>query len=297
MIPAKKSRLSFLVWGIRYDNIIFFLGFPLLGALFAMPEFSTPNLKSLSVFGGLCVIFLAQSFIFNDWGDAKINPEEPQYRRRHALKHPEIFGMGDALLLCALMAAVSVVVIFLVSRPAGEMMLAAALISFVYSHPWFALKKHPGLPELAHVLFAGSLFLAGWVLFRAVSMESFWLALFFGFVLSAGDLVNQTEDFDREMALGLRTSAVVFGKRQIYRLAVWVFFLTAIAILGLALAGMVRVWIKWPAMLLIGIWVVAIIFLARSDMKKVIPGFSVVIRAIYLVFSLSLLAGIIINKI
>jgi 4-hydroxybenzoate polyprenyltransferase len=297
MIPAKKSPLSFLVWGIRYDNIIFFLGFPVLGALFSVPEFTPGNLKTLAGFAALCVLFLAQSFIFNDWGDAVVNPEEPQYRDRHALKHPELIDLNSALLLCAVLTVLSVAGIFFISFSAGEMMLIATIISFVYSHPRSALKKHPGLPEIAHVLFAGSLFLSGWLLFADVDNQSLLLALFFGLVLSAGDLINQIEDFEKEMAHGIRTSAVVFGKRQIYRLAVWVFVLSSLYIMALALTGMVPGWIKWPALLLIAIWAVAVVVLVRSGMKKMIPGLSVVVRAIYLVFSLSLVAGIIIHKI
>jgi 4-hydroxybenzoate polyprenyltransferase len=297
MIPQKPSLISFFAWGIRYDNIVFFLGFPLLGALFALPGFGAADLKTLAVFGILCVLFLAQSFMFNDWGDARQNPEEPQYRKRHALKHPELIGLNEMLVVCAAMTVVSVAGIFRLSVRSGEMMLAAAAISFIYSHPWFALKKRPGIPELAHILFAGSLFLSGWLVFSELSRESLLLALFFGLVLSAGDLINQVEDFEKELALGLRTSAVVFGKRQIYRLAVWVFWLSALGLLGIALTGLAPGWIKWPSLVLIAIWTGMIIFLARTDMTKIIPGFSVVIRAIYLIFSLCLVAGIIIGKV
>ena len=296
MTSQSNSKLGFLVWGIRYDNIFFFLGFPVIGALFTMPDFSFPSLVRLVLFAFFNALFLAQIFLFNDWGDAVNNPDEPGYRSRHGLKHPEVISLRQAAVICAALSAISLAGVFVLSAWAGLMLAVNIGISVVYSHPRSTLKKYPVLPELAHVILASLLFLSGWKLFDALRAPALLISLFFGLVLAASDIMNQVADFDREIAVGLRTSAIVFGKRPAYRFSLWMFFLTALSLLLAAVFGAVPGWVGGPALFLIGLWIVAAIFLARQDMAIKISRSSGVIRLIYALFSAALIYEIIAHK-
>jgi len=291
------NKLGFLIWGIRIDNVIFFLGFPLLGAFLVIPDLSWASLQKLTLFGILSAMLLTQTFIVNDLGDSVLNPEEPKYRPRHALKHPEILNFKQLVGLCVILSILSVAGIFLLSGGAGIFSLSAWAISIIYSHPRLTLKKRLFLPELAHLLFAGALFLSGWKLFQPVSLESLLLTLFFGLVLTAGDLVNQIEDFEREIIVGLRTSAIIFGKRPVSRFALWLFYFSSLYLFGLALAGSIQNWIKWPGLILIIIWTGTIFSLRKKDPLKNISKFRRWIRLIYALFSFFLVLTLILRKI
>ena len=296
MALAKNSRLGFLFWGIRYDNILFFLGFPVIGALFTMPDFSSRSLERLVLFAFFNALFLASIFLFNDWGDAVNNPDEPQYRPRHGLKHPEFVSLRQTAIICAALSIASCAGIFILSALSGLMLAVNIGISVVYSHPRSALKKHPVLPELAHIILASLLFLSGWKLFGELTPSALLVALFFGVVLATSDIMNQVADFDREITVGLRTSAIVFGKRLAYRFSIWLFFLTAISLLAEALFGLVPAWIQGPAIFLIILWFISVILLARQDMPAKIRLVTGVIRIIYATFGAALIYEIIAHK-
>jgi len=291
-----SKRLGFLLWGIRYDNIIFFTGFPVLGILFSMSHFSLRDSLKPLILVVLQALFYTQLFAFNDWGDAQTDPAEPASRNWHALKHPEVVSGEQVAAFCLILSLVSIAGIFYLSRLSGLLMLGAWLVSLFYSHPRLSLKKFPGLTELAHLAFAALPFLASWNIFQQLSGEAFILAGFFGVVLASGNIANQVEHFDQELGLGLRTSTIFFGKRPAYRLSVWMFFLSACALFGLAMQGLVSGWIKWPSLFLMFAWPACALVSRKWDMVKEIKKFRALIRVVYLLFSLILIAELFWNK-
>jgi 4-hydroxybenzoate polyprenyltransferase len=284
-----SKRLGFLFWGIRWDNVIFFCGFPVMGALLQMPDLAFKTFFKILVFAFCNSLFLAQMFMYNDVNDAVVNPEEPKQRTLHALKHPELWNARQVFALCALFALASIVGAFAFSRWSGFLTLAALATGIVYSHPASSLKRHPALPELAHLVVAGSLFLSGWSIFQPLSREAWLLALFFGLVLAAGNFANQIEHFDEELGLGLRTTTIVFGKRPAFRFSLWLFFLTGCYLALLSLFKLVPGWMTWPALFLVAAWPGVAFFMRRVDWMGNIKPFRGLIRVVYTVFSLLLL--------
>jgi len=290
------KRLGFLLWGIRWDNVIFFLGFPVMGVVFQIPDFTFPTLLKVFMFALCNGLFLAQMFVYNDANDARINPDEPGKRKLHALKHPELMNFRQAMAVCAVFALASVIGAFFFSRWSGILTMIALATGIIYSHPRSSLKRHPALPELAHVIVAGCLFLSGWSMFQPLSREAVLLAIFFGLVLAAGNFANQIEHFDEELELGLRTSTIVFGKRPVFRFSLWLFFLTGCYLAALAFFALVPKWLTLPAAFLIVAWPLCAFFSRKADMVKNIKKFRGLIRVIYTVFSLILLWRLFSNK-
>jgi len=290
------KRLGFLLWGIRYDNVIFFTGFPVLGILFSLSDFSPRIWLKPIILAALQGLFYAQLFAFNDWGDALTDPSEPASRKLHALKHPELVSGAQVVLFCIILSVVSIAGIFYFSRLSGLLMIGAWIVSLFYSHPRLSLKKFPGLAEFAHLAFAGFPFLACWNIFSPLSGEAFILAVFFGVVLATGNIANQIEHFDEELGLGHRTSTIFIGKRPAYKLSIWMYFLSACALFGLAMRGLVYGWLKWPSLFLMVAWPAYALVSRKWDMVKEIKKFRLLIRVVYLLFSIILIAELFRHK-
>jgi len=291
-----RSRLGFVFWGLRVYNSIFFLGYPILGALFAIPDFSPKSLGKIFLFGVCNVLFLMQVFLFNDWGDAHLNPEEPFFRGTQALKHPEIISARGVLILCLALALISLSGIFYLCFQSGVMITLVGLINIFYSHPRFSLKKHFILPELAHISFGFIYFLSGWRLFEPLNSSAVLLAVFFGIILMAGNFANQIEHFDEELKTGLRTFAIIFGKRPAYRLSLWLFFLSALYLLLLSLFGPTQGWLVYPAGFLIVLWSLSLLYFRGKNLIQNISKLRRAIRIIYALFSIAVMLGILLTK-
>ncbi len=291
-----KNWLKFLGWGIRLDSVIFFLGYPLLGALFTLPDFSLASILKLVIFGILNFLFLIQVFMFNDWGDFRLNPTEPEQRSHQALKYPHLVGEKEILIFCLILLIISLSGVFFLSLRSGMMMLLLVVISIFYSHPRLGFKKFLFLPELAHLLGGAGYFLAGWGVFDKWNLTAWFLAGFWGMILMAGNFANQIDHFEQELKIGLRTSAIYFGKRPVHNFALWIFLLSSFYFLIPAFQ------LGNEIIILAGIYLVlawlVVIFLARKDrFLKKIKLLRRIIRVIYLFFSLLLIFALVWEKI
>jgi 4-hydroxybenzoate polyprenyltransferase len=251
------SRLSFLRWGMRTFDILVLLAYPTLGAAFAWPGWGAPAAVRFVIFLVLNICLLAFIYLFNDWSDARLNPDEPRQRKVHALKHPElvserqVLGLGVALLGIALLG------FGFLSRPVLLLGLALTGITLVYSHPQIHCKGIPVLSTLTHHLaFATLYFLAGWALFQPLSLPAAAIGLYWGLVLSAGHFSNEIEDFERDSAARIRTNAIAFGRRPVFQLGLVLFLLASLYFLGLAWAGIFPLTFAWIGAGLVGLWTV-----------------------------------------
>ena len=144
---------------------------------------------------------------------------------------------------------------------------------------------------------AALLFLCGWNLFEAISAQALLIALFFGLSLATINFANEIEHFDDEMEVGMRTTAIVFGRKPVYRFSLYMFFAIAGCLFILALTDRVPGFLKWPALSLMILWPGFALGTAKIDMLKNISLFRrVIIRAIYLVFGILLVWQIVLHK-
>jgi len=291
-----KTPLSFLFWGIRFYNVALFLGFPLLGALFSLEEITSSNFSRLMLFAIFNFLFLIYVFLYNDWGDAILNAEEPSARQRQALKYPNLISERIVLGLCIGLALLSVLGVHYLSFISGILLMMVLIISYLYSNPKFTLKRYIFGPELAHFLGGAFYFLSGWVLFQPISDSAIHLSIFFGAVLTAGNFANQIEHFDQELNIRLKTSAICFGKRPVYRLSLWLFIFSSIYLLVLAWQELVPSWLIFPAIFLSLSWGIVILYSAKLKLFENISGLRRIIRIIYSVFSLILIIKLVLEK-
>ena len=291
-----KSPFSFLFWGIRFYNVLLFLGFPLLGALFSLEEITPSNFFKLALFTIFNFLFLIYVFLFNDWGDAILNAEEPSARQRQALKYPNLISGREVLGLCIALALLSVIGVHYLSFNSGFLLILVLIITGLYSYPKFTLKHYIFGPELAHFLGGAFYFLSGWTLFQPISDSAIRLSIFFGIVLTAGNFANQIEHFDQELKIRLKTSAICFGKKPVYKLSLWLFILSAIYLLIMALRESVPFWLIFPAILLCLCWGIIILYSARLKLFENIPRLRRIIRIIYSVFSLILIIKLVLEE-
>jgi 4-hydroxybenzoate polyprenyltransferase len=226
--PFLRGKLGFAVWGVRYSDIMVLMAYPTMGAVFAMdaPGLGLAGLKRFLVFTALNFIFVAHIFIFNDWSDAQLNPEEPKRRSKHALKHPAL--TSRQVLLCSLaLAAFSMAGFALLS---WRLLIVALLVQFItaaYSHPRINWKGRPVGGTVIHFLYAILYFCGGWMVFSPLTPTALGLGTFFGLVLAGGHFSNEIQDFNSDLAAGIRTNVIAYGQRRMFRVGLGLFVLSS----------------------------------------------------------------------
>lgn len=211
-----SDKLGFLVWGIRYFDIMVLCAFPNLGAVLALPDLSIASLKMLLFFNAFNVLYITHIFIYNDISDARINPWEPAKRNRHALKRP-VLSERELLVINFALLAVSLAGFLVISTRLFLIALVIEALTYLYSQRRVNLKGIPLVSLLIH--FAGSslYLLGGWVVYRDIGQVGIFLAVFIGVVLVAGHFSNEIDDFEQDMAVGIRTNAIAFGRKWALR--------------------------------------------------------------------------------
>ncbi len=246
------EKLGFLVWGVRYFDIILVSSYPCFGAVLALPDLEFANIAKLFAFVVCNALYIAHIFIYNDWCDAKLNPEEPRSRTHHALKRPvlsdrEILSINAMLIIVSLAgyAAISLRLLFLI--------IIIEVITYLYSQGKINLKGIPLISLLIH--FGGGFMyvLGGWVVFKDFTAPGFFIAFYIGMVLVAGHFANEIDDFEQDLAVGIRTNAVAFGQRKTLRAGLETFLLSSIWFV----VGSIM-WLSNPAYTVLGVLLVLV---------------------------------------
>lgn len=220
------GKLRFAIWGIRYFDIIVLMAYPTMGAAFAIDRIDLGVVVKFAVFTVFNFLFVAHVYIFNDWSDALLNPEEPKRRPRHALKHP-VLTRGQVLACCMVVGAVAMVGFAFLSLRLLAVAVFIEIVTAAYSHPRINLKGRPIISTLIHFVGASLYFMGGWAVFRPFSLEELSLGAFFGLVLAAGHFSNEIEDFDQDLAADIRTNAIAFGQRKVFRAGLALFIISS----------------------------------------------------------------------
>jgi len=290
------AGLGFLFWGIRGLGIAILFSYPMLGAAFALPEVNRAALLRFLLFFCFHVPFGAHIYLINDWSDARLNPDEPRLRKYQAMKHPEQWGERGVWTLALVFLAVALVGFAFLSPVLFAAGVIIAVITNLYSHPRTNFKGVPLLSTCIHFCFVILYFTGGWGLFAAPTPQAFALALYFGLVLSAGHYSNEIEDFQSDLRAGIRTNAIAFGQRRVFRVGLFLFLLSSLYLMVLAGVG----WIP-PAMAGVGgvltlAWVVQIIRFRRWQGGDPIHAFRHFYRILYAGLSLLLVAWLLWEK-
>lgn len=234
-IPHPKASALRYLSCLRPQDIVVLQGSPLLGAAFAIRHPGAHDLGALATLMVANVFLVTHIFMLNDWSGLTTDLADPN-------KAAAVFtarGVGRRE-MGGLTAGLLVLSLFLFSRLGPitlGLSLAIATLSALYSLPLFNWKGKPLLNSLAHL--AGGIlhFLLGYSLGKAIDSRGVAIATFFALIFAAGHLTQEIRDHQGDAVNGIRTNAVIFGKRRAFAASLALFTLAQIILLALALQG------------------------------------------------------------
>ena len=182
---------------------------------------------SLLILGSLALT--SHVFVFNDWAGHDSDIHDPRRATlvftRRGITVRQVARVAVALLIIANVAFAAV------GGPAILLGSAIAALSLLYScSSWFG-KNMPIVASINHLLGGALHFLLGYTLCHALDARALVISLFFGLVFAGGHLNQEVRDYEGDLLNGIRTSAVVFGRRRAF-LASLCIFTAAYAILA-----------------------------------------------------------------
>lgn len=232
---AKASPLRYLSC-LRPQDILVLQGSPLLGAAFAFRHVDVRVAAPLALLLIANVFLVSHIFLLNDWSGLTTDLGDPNKAARVFTAR----GVGRRAMgvLTAGVLLVSLVLFAPFGAVTLSIALAIAVLSALYSLPWFDWKGKPLLNSLAHL--AGGIlhFLLGYSIGSAIDARGVAIASFFALVFVAGHLTQEIRDHDGDAHGGVRTNAVVFGPRRTFAASLALFALANAILVTLAIDGM-----------------------------------------------------------
>lgn len=98
--------------------------------------------------------------------------------------------------------------------------------------------------------------MAGWALLQPLSWPAAAIGLFLGMVRAAGHPANEIEDFPNDSRAGIRTNAIAFGQRPVFRLGLALFLLSSLYLTALAWKGWTPKGMVWIGVALSLLWLI-----------------------------------------
>jgi len=214
------------------------LGIPLLGIVLAAPEYTFVLLARTAVFCLATVLCMFHAYAFNDWSNFSFDLNDPHKQDAPLLRR--LFSLNEALSFSALTFLVGVV-LYLVFLPLITFFICLAMMGLciLYSNRFTLLKNVPIISTFIHLISGPLLFNLGWSLVAPCSPRSFAAGLFFGILYSAGHLSHESIDYEGDLAAGLRTTPVVFGRRPVFMASALGVTLATAWLIGAWLQGLV----------------------------------------------------------
>jgi 4-hydroxybenzoate polyprenyltransferase len=185
----------------------------------------------------------AHIFVFNDWAGHESDLRDPQRAPQgfdvEGISRKEVAGAATVLLVVAAAA--------LAAAGAAAFAIGAAIagLGLLYSGSPVLGKSTPLASTLNHLAGGTLHFLLGYTLVHQIDLKGIAIGSFFGLVFAAGHLNQEVRDYDGDRASGIRTNAVVFGRRNAF-LASLCLFMAAYALLtGLSVLGVLPRLLMW----------------------------------------------------
>jgi 4-hydroxybenzoate polyprenyltransferase len=242
--PTLETSLSRPDWSpirllscIRFDEVCVLQGTPLIGAMFSIGSLTLDKAFVLAavVMGSLSLV--AHVFVLNDWSGIHGDLRDPaRAGRTFVAKGASRTGLGylaTALLVLALS------LFWLAGTTTFVVAIAIAGASALYSAPAFHMKGLPIFNSALHFVGGVLHFLLGYAAFSAIDGRGVVIGCFFALVFTAGHLTHEVRGHEGDFLNGIRTNAVVFGKKFSF-IASLVLFTAAYALLAvLATFGIV----------------------------------------------------------
>ena len=197
----------------------------------------------------------AHVFVFNDWaghGSDIRDPRRTTFAQR-GISGRQVATLATALLICANVAFAAV------GGPAILLGAGIAALSLLYScSPSFG-KGTPVAASVNHLLGGALHFLLGYTLSHDLDARGLVISLFFGLVFAGGHLNQEVRDYEGDLLSGIRTSAVVFGRRPTFLASLCLFTAAYATLAGLAELGvlprlLLLSAVVWPLHVACSLW-------------------------------------------
>jgi len=191
---------------------------------------------------GFVVLILIASFSFalNFYSDRDTDRyHDGRQKDLNLTQQPMLTGEvteNECKAFCIVTLVLIVILAFLVSNLFALLALLACLLGGVlYSHPFIRLKAKPFFDIACMCIFCTLLFSAGYALARE-TMVGWQVFLFFSLLCAIVYIPSVVQDYEWDVRAGLRTSAVVFGKRNLTN-TMWAVCLCMIPVTWLIISG------------------------------------------------------------
>jgi len=191
---------------------------------------------------GSCAL-TAHIFVFNDWAGYDSDLRDP-------LRAPLVFGCQGIVRREVLFAAIVLLILANICFAAvGAQALligtAIAALGFLYSGSPVFGKSTPVAASVNHLAGGTLHFLLGYTLAHAFDANGLWIGLFFGLVFAAGHLNQEVRDYEGDLLNGIRTNAVVFGRRRTFVASLFTFTAAYAMLILLAARGILPRLLLW----------------------------------------------------
>jgi len=135
----------------------------------------------------------------------------------------------ECQVFCVVTLAGALALGFVAGTLFGVLVVAACVIGgILYSHPWIRFKAKP-VGDIACLVALDAVLFAGGYLLARDTILSWQVLLFLSIFATAGTIPPIAYDYTYDARAGLKTSAVVFGQRNLVR-AMWVLCLCALPV-------------------------------------------------------------------
>lgn len=220
---------------LRLQEILVLQGSPLVGAAFALGRPATEQMESVAILVAANVCLVAHIFVLNDWSNVTTDRSDPN-------KAADVFtakgvGHGEMGVLALGLLATSLVLFSRLGPATLSIALGIAALSALYSLPPFSWKGRPLLNSAVHLAGGVLHFALGYSLGGGVDRRGLVIATFFAVTFTAGHLMQELRDYDGDVRNGIRTNAVIFGKRRAFAASLALFTLSQALLLFLSLQG------------------------------------------------------------
>ena len=228
-VDAIVARLDAYERLVRLDKPIgiLLLLWPTLTALW-LASYGAPTWSEVLIFAMGTILMRSAGCAVNDWADRKFDPHVARTAGR-PLATGEIRA-GEALVVAAILALLAFLLALSTNRTTILLAVPAAVITIAY--PFF--KRFFFLPQaFLGIAFSFGIPMAYAAIYDAVPPIAWRLLLLNAFWVIAYDTEYAMVDRDDDVRLGLRTSAIAFGRFDV----VAVMLCYAIYLAGMAMAG------------------------------------------------------------
>ena len=237
-----------LLCSIRWREVLILQGAPFMGIAFSMGKLTIHKLPAIAVFGIAGFLLVAHIWSLNDWSD--MHADQGDANKTARVFSSKGIDRSTMLWFSITLLAASLGLFALLGLQTLLIAISIALYGFLYSFSGINAKGIPLLSSVTH--FIGGLFhfLLGYTLFAGIDRNAVLIAVFFAVIFTSGHAVQEVQDHEADNRRGVRTNAVVFGKRTVFMAALIGFSFAYCYLICLSLFAIVPAQLGWLCLIL-----------------------------------------------